>query len=290
MADPGITLDADHETWSDAQVETTVTVDGRDLTVAYYEAGADNDGPPVVFLHGIPTWSFLWRGIAPAIAEDRHVVAPDLPGYGNSQRTDDFDRSVRAQTAVLADLIADRGVDKVDLVAHDIGGGVALRYAAARPAMVRKLVLSNAACFDSWPVEYVNSLGVPGVVEGWDDAEFEEQLDFLFAEGAYGEADPAFVAGMKAPWKREGGRTALARAAVATNTNDTTSIDYDAITAETLCLWGADDVLQPVANADRLADAVAGDVTVRPLEEAYHWVTHDRTAAYRESARDFLTE
>ncbi|UIP00792.1 alpha/beta hydrolase [Halobaculum sp. CBA1158] len=285
-----VELDADHEAWTAAQSTTTAVVDGDELDVAYYEAGGDNDGPPVIFLHGIPTWSFLWRGIAPAVAEDRHVIAPDLVGYGNSQRSDDFDRSVRAQTSVLADLIAESPHDAVDLVAHDIGGGVALRYAAARPAQVRKLVLSNAACFDSWPVEFINSLGVPGVVEGWSDEEFDENMEFLFAEGAHGEADPAFVAGMRAPWDREGGRRALARAAVATNTNHTTGIDYDDITAETLCLWGADDVLQPIDNAHRLADAVAGDARVVGLDDAYHWVTHDRTEAYRDEVRAFLTE
>ncbi|WP_435063026.1 alpha/beta fold hydrolase [Halobaculum sp. EA56] len=285
-----VDIDADHEAWSAAQSETTAAVDGRERTVAYYEAGRGNDGPPVVFLHGIPTWSFLWRGIAPAVAEERHVIAPDFPGYGNSQRTDDFDRSVRAQTNVLSSLLADEGFDAVDLVAHDIGGGVALRYAAARPDEVRRLVLSNAACFDSWPVEYINSLGVPGVVEGWDDEELDEELDFLFAEGAYGEADPGFVAGMKAPWTREGGRRALARAAVATNTNHTTCIDYGAITAETLCLWGADDVLQPIENAERLAEAVAGEARVVGLDDAYHWVTHDRTDGYRAEVRAFLTE
>jgi pimeloyl-ACP methyl ester carboxylesterase len=283
-------LDADHEAWTAAQSKTTAVVDGRELDVAYYEAGHDNPGPPVFFLHGIPTWSFLWRGIAPAVAEERRVIAPDFVGYGNSQRSDDFDRSVRAQTGVLADLIAEVPADEVDLVAHDIGGGVALRYAAARPEQVRKLAVSNAACFDSWPVEYVNSLGVPGVVEGWGDDEFEEHMAFLFEEGAHGEADPAFVAGMRAPWAREGGRRALARAAVATNTNHTTCIDYGAITAETLCLWGGDDVLQPIENAERLADAVAGDVTVVGLDDAYHWVTHDRTEAYRERLRAFLTD
>ena len=283
-------MDADHEAWSDAQSTTSVALDGDDVDVAYYEAGADNDGPPVVFLHGIPTWSFLWRSVAPAVAEKRHVLAPDLAGYGNSQMTDDFDRSVRAQTGALADLFAERGFDAVDLVGHDVGGGVALRYAAARSGYVRKLVLSNAVCFDSWPVEFVNSLSVPGTVEGWDEETFEEKLDFAFAEGTYGEADPAFVAGMKAPWRSERGRTALSRAAVATNTNHTTTIAYEDITAETLCLWGADDVLQPVEYADRLASAVGGDAEVVRLDEAYHWVPEDRPDAYREELLAFLAD
>ncbi|WP_313691471.1 alpha/beta fold hydrolase [Halorarum halobium] len=278
----------DHHDWTETQRETTVTVDGHDLRYAVYEDGSEHDGPPVVFLHGIPTWSFLWRDAAPALAEHRRVIAPDLVGYGNSANRDGFDRSVRAQTVALADFLAERGVEDVDFVAHDVGGAVALRYAAARPNSVGKLVLSNAACFDSWPVEFINSLGVPGTVEGWDDEELDEQLEFLFADGAYDEADPEWLAGMKAPWEREGGRRALARAAVSTNTNHTTEIDYGEITADLLCLWGGDDVLQPVSQAERLVEATSGDGAVVALADAYHWVTHDRSAAYCDQLVDHL--
>ncbi|QLG63510.1 alpha/beta fold hydrolase [Halorarum salinum] len=278
----------DHHDWTETQRETTVTVDGHDLPFAYYEAGADDDRRPVVFLHGIPTWSFLWRDAAPPLADSRHVLAPDLVGYGNSANRDGFDRSVRAQTVALADFLAERGVRDVDFVAHDIGGAVALRYAAARPDAVDRMVLSNAACFDSWPVEFVNSLGVPGEVEGWDDEELEGKLEFLFAEGSYDEADPEWLAGLKAPWKREGGRTALARAAVSTNTVHTTEIEYGRITADLLCLWGGEDVLQPVDNAERLVEATAGDGEVVALDSAYHWVTADRPGAYRDHLLEFL--
>ncbi|QLG29353.1 alpha/beta hydrolase [Halorarum halophilum] len=280
----------DHHDWADAQVERTVAVDRHDLDYAVYEAGADNDGPPVVFLHGIPTWSYLWRDAAPALAEHRHVLAPDFVGYGNSSNRDGFDRSVRAQTVALADFLAERPGNDVDFVAHDIGGAVALRYAAARPEAVGRMVLSNAACFDSWPVEFVNSLGVPGETEGWDDEELDDKLDFLFAEGAYDEADPEWLAGMKAPWKRDGGRTALARAAVSTNTNHTTEIEYGDITADLLCLWGGEDVLQPAENGERLVAETAGDGEVVALDEAYHWVTQDRPEAYREHLLDFLSD
>ena len=278
----------DHHEWADAQTETTVTVDRHDLQYAVYEAGEANEGPPVVFLHGIPTWSYLWRDAAPALAESRHVIAPDLVGYGNSANRDGFDRSVRAQTVALADFLAEHAEEDADFVAHDIGGAVALRYAAARPDAVERMVLSNAACFDSWPVEFINSLGVPGEAEGWDDDELDEKLAFLFDDGVYDDADPEWLEGLKAPWRREGGRTALARAAVSTNTNHTTEIDYGSITADLLCLWGGDDVLQPAENGERLVDAVAGDGEVVALDRAYHWVTQDRPDAYRERLVEFL--
>jgi pimeloyl-ACP methyl ester carboxylesterase len=285
----------DHESWTAAQSETTVTVDGHELSVAYYEGGPDggsesaDDGTTeaetLVFLHGVPTWSFLWQRIAPAFEDEYRVLVPDLVGYGNSDRRDSFDRSIRAQEAMVEALLDDLGERRVTLVAHDIGGGVALRFAASAPERVDRLVASNAVCYDSWPVEFVSGLGLPAT-ETLDDEEFEGKLDFAFAEGTYGEADPEFVAGMKAPWLRDNGKRALARAAVATNTNHTTEIDYGAIDADVLCLWGGDDVLQPVEYGERLAEDLGGAVV--ELDDAYHWVVEDRPDAYREELRAFL--
>ncbi|WP_339102668.1 alpha/beta hydrolase [Haloterrigena salinisoli] len=280
----------DHETWSDEQATTTVTVDGHDLEVAYHEDGPAADGaddePPVVFLHGIPTWSFLWRDIVPAVAEERRTIAPDMVGYGNSAMHDGFDRSIRAQEAMLEGLLEDLGIDRVVLVAHDIGGGVALRFAAHNLDAVEQLVLSNAVCYDSWPVEFVSTLGLPSTAD-LEREELEARLESAFVDGAYGEADPEFVAGMKAPWLTDAGHVSLVRDAVATNTNHTTEIDYGAIEAETLLLWGEDDVMQPYDYAERLAEDI-DDATLEPLSDAYHWVPEDRSDAYGDRLLDFL--
>ena len=278
-----------HEEWTAAQSETTVTVDGHELSAAYYEGGPDDgsDADTLVFLHGVPTWSYLWRRIAPAFEDDYRVIVPDLVGYGNSDRRDGFDRSIRAQEAMLGALLDDLGETAVTLVAHDIGGGAALRFAASAPDRVNRLVASNVVCYDSWPVEFISGLGLPETAE-LDDEELEGKLDFAFAEGTYGEADPEFVAGMKAPWLRADGKRALARAAVATNTNHTTEIDYGAIDADVLCLWSGDDVLQPLEYGERLAEDLGGRVV--ELDEAYHWVVEDRPEGYREELAAFLAE
>ncbi|ELZ18979.1 alpha/beta hydrolase fold protein [Haloterrigena salina JCM 13891] len=280
----------DHETWGDGQATTTVTVDGHDLEVAYHEDGPEtgdaDDEPPVVFLHGIPTWSFLWRDIVPAVAEERRTIAPDLVGYGNSAMHDGFDRSIRAQEVMLEGLLEDLDVDRVVLVAHDIGGGVALRFAAHNPDAVEQLLLSNAVCYDSWPVEFVSELGLPSTAD-LEREELEARLESAFVDGAYGEADPEFVAGMKAPWLTDEGHLSLVRDAVATNTNHTAEIDYGAIEAETLLLWGEDDVMQPYDYAERLAEEL-DDAALAPLSDAYHWVPEDRPDAYTDHLIDFL--
>ncbi len=267
-----------------------MTVDGHELEVAYFEDGEQqSDDPPVVFLHGIPTWSFLWRDVAPEIAADRRVIAPDLLGYGNSAMRDGFDRSIRAQEEMVDALLDELGVETVSLVAHDIGGGVALRYAAHNPDAVEELVLSNAVCYDSWPVEFINGLGLPSTAE-MPDEELDSKLDFAFADGLYDdEGHEEFVEGMKAPWQSEDGKLSLSRNAVATNTNHTTELDYEAIEAETLLLWGGDDVLQPVSYAERLAEDI-GDAEVVTLDDAYHWVVEDRPEAYRDRLAEFLKQ
>jgi haloalkane dehalogenase len=280
-----------HETWAAAQTTTSLHVDGHDLEVAYYEEGASHDGPPVLFLHGIPTWSFMWREIAPAVADQRHVVVPDLLGYGNSAMQAGFDRSIRAQEAMVNALLASLGADTVDIVAHDIGGATALRLAAHQPDRVERLVLSNAACYDSWPVEFIHSLGLPGVVDDLaDDEVLEEKLAFVFDTGLYADAaeHAEFCEGMRAPWQSASGRRSLVRNAIATNTNHTTELDYGAITAETMLLWGAADVLQTIDYAERLVDDIAGETDLVGLTDAYHWVVEDRPTAYREAVQDFL--
>jgi pimeloyl-ACP methyl ester carboxylesterase len=270
----------DHEAWSAAQEETEVRVDGHHLTMAYRDEGPE-DAHPVIFLHGIPTWSFLWRRISPAFEGEYRTIVPDMLGYGNSDRRDSFDRSIRAQEDALQELIDDLGLGVVSLVAHDIGGGVALRYAVHHPDRVETLVPSNAVCYDSWPVEFVTDMGLPKTA-GMDPDEFEAKLDFAFGDGLVtDDPDPEFVEGMKAPWLREDGRRALARAAVATNTNHTTEIDYDVIDSRTYCVWGTDDVMQPVEYGERLAGDLDGEV-VR-LDGAFHWVVEDRPAGYREA-------
>ncbi|MFY1826587.1 alpha/beta fold hydrolase, partial [Myxococcus fulvus] len=66
--------------------------------VSYVDWGK---GPPVVLLHGIPTWSYLWSGLARALAASHRVLVPDLLGYGFSDRRDRFDRSVTRQAEVM---------------------------------------------------------------------------------------------------------------------------------------------------------------------------------------------
>ncbi|MCL7416431.1 MAG: alpha/beta hydrolase [Halalkalicoccus sp.] len=273
-----------YDEWTASQTSETVTVDGHDLEMAYRDEG---EGDAVVFLHGIPTNSYLWREVAPAFEDEYRVIVPDMVGYGSSTMADGFDRSIRAQEIALEGLLWELDVDACTFVGHDLGGGVGLRLAVHRSGPIERLVLSNAVAYDSWPVQFVTDIGLPSFPRENDPEEVRETLAESFRGGTYGEASNAFVEGMIEPWASEEGVVSLSRAAVATNTNHTTEIDPSEVEAETLLLWGAEDDFQPVEYAERLGGDI-DDSELVGLEEAYHWVIEDRPEAYREHLREFL--
>lgn len=275
----------EYEEWTTAQDSMTVSVDGHDLEVAYYEEGT---GDPVVFLHGIPTNSFLWRDVIPSITEQRRVIVPDMLGYGNSSMHDGFDRSIRAQEVMITELLSALSIETASFVGHDLGGGVFLRYAAHNPNSVEQLVLSNSIAYDSWPIQLITDLGLPETARETSVEELQEMLDDLFRETLYGDSpNEAFLKGMKSSWESEEGVTSVVRNATATNTNHTTEIDPKVVTAETFLLWGAEDEFQSIDWAERLQEDIT-DVKLVGLDDANHWVMEDRPQTYREELSAFL--
>lgn len=278
--DPELSL----EDWTGQQERTTVSVDDHEIEMAYYDSGLE--ARPVVFLHGIPTWSYLWRHVVPAVEGERRAIAPDMIGYGNSEMRDGFDRSLRAQENALLDLLDQLGIGKFDVVAHDLGGGVALRM-AAHTNRIERLVLSNAVMYDSWPVPFIVELGLPGTINEMSTDELVGVLEDAFRK-TLTDPDDTFVEAMSSRYASDTGRISLARNAIATNTSHTTEIDYDAIGAETLCVWGENDEFQSVEFAERLTDDVENSAGVVRLD-AQHWVPEDQPDEYTKRVVAFLT-
>ncbi len=83
--------------------------------------GCFGEGPPVVLLHGTPFSSFVWRDLAPALTVDHQVYVWDMLGYGMSDQRPDQDVSLRAQAVLFAELVAEWGIHRPAVVAHDFG-------------------------------------------------------------------------------------------------------------------------------------------------------------------------
>lgn len=245
-------------------------------SIAYLDEG---DGPPLILLHGIPTNSLLWRNVIPVLAQTRRVIAPDMLNYGRSDKPARADVSIAAQARILIGLMDALGLGRVDLAAHDIGGGVAQIVAARHQERLNRLILLSAICFDSWPIPEFEPLQEPGTETDMTVEAFDAMLrDFLpqgvaSEDGLSGEA----VEIMLRPWAGEAGKAALFRNFRRLNPEYTMAIARELATLDlpTLVLWGDKDPFQKPNYAQRLADAIP-DARLEWITGAAHWIMEEK--------------
>src|SRR4051794_17452334 len=101
------------------------------------------EGPTIVLIHGIAGSSTTWRAVMPALAEHYTVVAPDLMGHGESAKPRG-DYSLGAYASGIRDLLTVLDLDRVTLVGHSLGGGIAMQFAYQFPDRAERLVLVDS--------------------------------------------------------------------------------------------------------------------------------------------------
>ncbi|HWA62593.1 MAG TPA: alpha/beta hydrolase [Caulobacteraceae bacterium] len=106
----------------------------------HYADWGNADAPPLILLHGGRDHCRNWDWVAQDLRRDYHIIAPDLRGHGDSAASPSGDYSMSAFVYDLAQLIHQQRLAPVRIVAHSLGGGIALRYAGAFPETVAKLV------------------------------------------------------------------------------------------------------------------------------------------------------
>ena len=132
-------------------VETKVryrstTVDG--IEIAYREAGRA-DAPAILLLHGFPTSSHMFRDLIPALADRFHVIAPDYPGFGQSEAPDraEFKYTFDNFAKLVDGLTQKLGVSRYALYVMDYGAPVGFRLAAKHPDRVTALIVQNGNAY-----------------------------------------------------------------------------------------------------------------------------------------------
>lgn len=272
----------------------TVRIHGHD--VSYRMAG---EGPTVLLIHGMAGSSTTWRAVMPALAERYTVIAPDLLGHGQSAKPRG-DYSLGAYASGIRDLLTVLERERVTLVGHSLGGGVAMQFAYQFPEWAERLVLvaSGGLGKEVSPLlkavtlpgaEYVLPLLLhprireaaewPGTVArrvGWrpSDTLVEVWRSYTTLTDRHGQM--AFVNTVRSVIDVAGQRVSA---------HDRL---YLASAVPTLIVWGDHDRIIPVAHAYRAAEAIPG-ARLEILEGAGHflpWRDADRFLAVLE---DFLT-
>jgi pimeloyl-ACP methyl ester carboxylesterase len=256
--------------------------------IAYLDEG---NGLPVLLIHGIPTSSLLWRHIIPVLAETHRVIAPDMLNYGKSDKPADADVSIAAQSRLMVEVMDVLGIPRADVVAHDIGGGVAQIMAVNHPERIKKLVLSNSVCFDSWPIPEFKPLLAPGAEARMSLEAFVSMMREFLPRGVYRPdtltSDALNI--LMEPWASEAGKRALFRNFRRLNPEYTQAIAgaLKHLNHDTLILWGRQDPFQKPVYAEKLRDAIPG-ARLTWIEEGAHWVMEEKPAEVAGELKAFL--
>lgn len=126
--------------------------------IRYYRGGK---GETIIFIHGITTYSFIWRNIIPFFIDKHDVIAIDLLGCGDSDKPITEDFSLKRQALILEEFVVKLGIVQFHLVTHDVGGGVGQIYAVNHQNSLFDLTLINSVAYNFWPVQPIIAMRTP---------------------------------------------------------------------------------------------------------------------------------
>ena len=275
----------------EAIASRTAEVAGHQLH--YLMAGS---GPAVILLHGYTQTSRMWKPIMPLLAKKFTVIAPDLPGIGDSEiPTDGLDLKTAASR--IHALAKSLGIEKARVVGHDIGLMAAYAYAAQFPAETEKLVVMDAFLpgVEGWEAVYNN----PGtwhfrfngptpeaLVQGRERTYFEHFWNDFAADKTHSipEADrEAYTAAYARPGRMRAGWAYFA--AWPQTAKDFAQLSQTRLTMPVLSIAGEK------ASGGVLGQQlqrVATDVTVVLLQDTGHWVMEERPKETTDALLKFL--
>jgi pimeloyl-ACP methyl ester carboxylesterase len=239
--------------------------------------GIFGEGAPMVLVHGTPSFAFLWRNVAPVLAERHTVYVYDLLGFGESERYEGQDVSIAAQGRALAELVEIWGLDRPAVAGHDIGGGVVLRAHLLEGVGFRGISLLDAVVLRPWgtpALRHVKEhLGAYRTMpDDVFDAYVAARLRGVTSRPMEDEALEAYLS----RWRGPEGRAAYLRKDEALVWRDTMEVEsrLGSIRVPVRVVWGQEDAWLDPAQAEALARRIPG-AEAELVPDAGHFVMED---------------
>ncbi len=272
-------------------VSRTAGING--VKLHYITAG---HGAPLILLHGYAETSLMWKPIIPVLAERFTVIAPDLPGIGDSD-IPAHGLDMKSAAIRIHDLAKSLGVQKAEVVGHDIGLMVAYAYAAQFASEVTKLVLMDAFLpgVEGWEAVYnnpniwhfrFNGPTPEALVQGRERTYFEYFWNDLAADKTRSipEADrKAYTAAYARPGRMHAGWAYFVSFQQAAK--DFAQLSQTKLPMPVLTIGGEKSLGEALGQQTKL---VATDVTVVVLKDTGHWVLEERPKETTEALQKFL--
>ena len=244
-------------------------------------------GPALVLVHGTPSWSYLWRNVAPALARHFSVYVFDLPGYGGSPAPADGEVSIATHGRVVAELLDYWALEAPAAVGHDIGGASVLRAHLLEGRSLRSLALVDAVVLAPWITPTTRHMQAHLEMYATMPSHIFDEITAAHLRTAVrtGFAEESFEAYHR-PWRGLTGQAAYLNKVAQFDEQHTRELEplLGTIQVPVLVLWGADDAWLEPALAGRLGGQIPA-ARVELIAEAGHFAMEDAPA---EVARSLL--
>lgn len=263
-------------------------VQGHEL--AYHRVG---QGPPLLLVHGITTFSFIWQTLVPRLAEHHDVVAVDLLGCGDSDKPLDVSYGIAAHVPRLDAFTRALGLGRFAFIGHDIGGGIAQRFAVLHPERLTHAAVLNGVAYDFWPVQPIIAMRTP-IIRQMAMATLDfGALKLIVNRGVFhrDRVTPELMAQFWKPMETREGRKAFLHFAASLDNRDLMAIreDLRRTTVPFLILRGMEDVYLSGEIAHTLHREIPGSRLVE-LPEAGHFFQVDQPDRLVDELERFLAE
>lgn len=258
------------------------------------------DAPPVVMVHGNPTWSFYYRTLIPEISKTHRVIVPDHMGCGLSDKPQDYPYTLEQHIQNLEALMAHLALERVTMVLHDWGGAIGMGYATRHPKSIERFVLFNTSAFYAPAVPWMLHLARSPllgefVLRGLNGF---SGLATYFGMANHSRMTPQVRAGYVAPYNNWANRLAVYRFVqdIPVTPEHPTRRTIDEIDARLavfadrpmLLLWGAKDFIFTVDVFLAEWRKRFPNAAVHVFEDAGHYVVEDAHERILPLMRDFL--
>ncbi|GAB3143344.1 alpha/beta hydrolase [Amycolatopsis stemonae] len=263
------------------------TFEWRGRRIAWVRAGS---GPAVVFCHGTPWSSWLWRPFAEALSGDFTVYLWDMPGYGRSSKDPDHPVDFGVQAEAFQALLTHWDLDRPHVVAHDYGGAVSLRAHLVHGVPYASLLMADVVAIPPSGSPFFRLVkDHPDVLAQVPPYIHEALVRAYIGNASFRELREADLAELTAPWLGEEGRPAFYRQIAAYDEG------YLAENEERLgrldlpvhVLWGTEDTWIPQVTGERLAAGIRG-AKFTPVREAGHLIQLDAPVRLAAELRSWL--
>ena len=241
----------------------------------------------------------LWRHQLSGLADIRRCIAVDILAHGDTEISADQDVSVTAIASMLGEFLDALGVDKVDLIGNDSGGGIAQIFAARHPQRLRSLTLTDCDAHDNWPpaafkpfLDMAAGGGLPGTLQAMlsDKSIYRSPQALGPAYERPNDVTDETIETYLRPFVRNVQRTKdLQRFLAAFDCRHTLAIEPQLrkVDVPTFIVWGTDDIYFDVRWSGWLAEAIPGTRRRIELDGARIFFPEERAEEFNQLLRDF---